>query len=169
MALPRKGLELDVACGPGRGALWAARRGFEVLAVDLSPVALARLERDARRRGLSIRTLALDLESAPPPSGPFVLITCLAYLQRDLFGPLAERLALGGWLAVEIATRRNLERHPRPGSRFLLEEGELPGLLEPLELAWSREGWIGEGAGARHLARALARRGPAPDSRPVAG
>lgn len=132
-----------------------------MLAVDLSPVALARLEQDARREGLPIRTLALDLQSAPLPAGPFVLITCLAYLQRDLFAALIERLAPGGWLAVEIATRRNLERHAHPGPRFLLEEGELPGLLAPLELAFYREGWSGEGPDARHLARALARRATA--------
>ena len=37
--LPR-GCALDIACGKGRNALFLAQRGFEVTAIDVSPVAL---------------------------------------------------------------------------------------------------------------------------------
>ena len=59
-------------------------------------------------------------------------------------------------LAVEIATLRNLERNARPSRRFLLEEGELPGLLAPLEILACEEDWFD----GRALARAVARRAP---------
>jgi cyclopropane fatty-acyl-phospholipid synthase-like methyltransferase len=142
-----------VAAGIGRVALWLARRGLDVKAVDVSPVALERLRSRAAAEGLSIGTRALDLASEPLPAGPWDLITCFHYLHRELFPEMAARLATGGLLVVEIATERNLERHASPSRRFLLREGELRGLLEPLEVVYFREGWFEDHAQARAIAR----------------
>ena len=67
---------------------------------------------------------------------------------------MAERLAVDGLLAVEIATERNLERHAKPSRRFLLGSGELVDLMHPLKLVFYREGWFDD----HHQARAIARR-----------
>ena len=64
-----------------------------------------------------------------------------------------ELLAAAGVFVCGVATRRNLERHTRPPERFLLEEGELEQLVAPLEVAWQREGWHGDHALARIVAR----------------
>lgn len=151
--LPRSGAALDVAAGAGRLACWLAARGLEVTALDISPVALARCRGEAAERGLRLRTLEIDLERAPLPEGPFVLIGCLHYLQRDLFPAFRERLATGGVLVCELATRRNLERHARPPARFLIEPGELLALCAPLEIVYYREGWLDGRAQARVIAR----------------
>ena len=45
--VPTGGRALDVACGRGAVALWLARRGLVVDAVDVSPVALAAAARRA--------------------------------------------------------------------------------------------------------------------------
>lgn len=151
---PPAGRALDVAAGRGRIALWLAARGLRVLAVDVSPVGLAQAEQAARAAGQRLETLAIDLEGEALPEGPFDVITCFHYLQRDLFPRLAVRLAPGGWLFAEIATVRNLERHAHPSRRFLLEPGELRGLCGGLEIVHFEEGWFDD----RHLARAAARR-----------
>lgn len=39
--VPSRGRALDLGCGPGRNAIWLARQGFDVDAVDLSSSALA--------------------------------------------------------------------------------------------------------------------------------
>jgi len=148
------GLALDVAAGRGRVALWLAARGLRVLAADVSPVGLERAEEAARASGLEVETLAIDLESEELPPGPFDVISCFHYLQRDLFPKLVARLAPAGWLVAEIATLRNLERHAHPSRRFLLGEGELPALCAPLEVVHFEEGWLD----GRHLARIAARR-----------
>jgi len=150
---PLRGRALDVAAGAGRIALWLAREGLEVLAVDVSPVALALARAAAESEGLVLETRALDLERDPLPPGPFDLVTCFDYLQRDLFPALAARLSPRGILACEIATVRNLERHAHPSRRFLLERGELKGLVGPLELLHYREGWWDDRAVARIAAR----------------
>jgi hypothetical protein len=51
-------------------------------------------------------------------------------------------------------TLRNLERHARPGRPYLLVEGELPTLVQGLEVLQYEEGWLEEG---RHEARLVAR------------
>jgi SAM-dependent methyltransferase len=126
-----------------------------VTLADLSDVALARAAAEARRRGLSLTTVAADLEEEAPPSGPWDLVLCLYFLHRPLLAALPALLAPGGLLVVAHATRRNLERHPRPGPRHVLEDGELPGLVPGLEVIRSVEGWLEEG---RHEARLVARR-----------
>ena len=42
LAAATPGRALDLACGEGRNALWLASRGWDVTAVDFSPVALPR-------------------------------------------------------------------------------------------------------------------------------
>lgn len=162
--LPHAGAALDVAAGAGRVALWLARRGLDVLALDVSPVGLERCRERAAREGLRVETRHHDLERTPLPEGPWALIACFAYLQRDLFPVMIERLAPGGLLVAEITTRRNLERHERPSARFLVEPNELLRLAPPLELVYYREGWL-EG---RSLARLVARKPQDPEvPRPV--
>jgi SAM-dependent methyltransferase len=48
------GTALDVGCGEGADALWLAGRGWQVTAVDISPVALARAAEQAAAAGSEI-------------------------------------------------------------------------------------------------------------------
>lgn len=52
---------LDMACGTGRHAHELARRGFEVVGVDISPDLLAIAEADAKAESLNASFLAADL------------------------------------------------------------------------------------------------------------
>jgi SAM-dependent methyltransferase len=155
---PAPGRLLEVAAGTARVARWFAARGWRALALDVSPVALGLAREAARAQGVQLETRACDLESEPLPQGPFELVACFHYLQRELFPALRASLAPGGCLVCEIATVRNLERHSRPAARFLLAPNELLQLCAPLEIVYYREGWLGD----RALARAVARRPVAP-------
>lgn len=153
--LPRAGRALDVAGGAGRNAVWLAKRGLAVTVCDISDTALALARDAARAEGLAFETMALDLETAPLPAGPWDVVLSFHYLQRDLFARWPEVLAPGGVLVFAQPTRSNLERHPKPGSSHLLEDGELPGLVQGLEVVRYEEGWLDEG---RHEARLVGRR-----------
>lgn len=152
--LPRRGRALDLAGGRGRHAVWLARRGLDVTLADVSEVGLRLAREAAESEGVRIRTVAVDLERDPAPPGPWDVIVVFHYLHRPLFERFPELLAPGGLLVYCQPTRRNLERHERPPARFLLEEGELPRLLGPLEVVRHEEGWLEEG---RHEARVVAR------------
>lgn len=58
--LPR-GKVLCLAEGEGRNAVFLAQRGFDVTAVDLSPVGLAKARRLAEQQGVGISTIVADL------------------------------------------------------------------------------------------------------------
>ncbi len=157
--LPRRGRALDVGGGAGRNALALARRGLDVTLADISPVGLDLARAEAERAGVPLATVALDfeLELDATPAGPWDLILQLHYLHRPLFARYPALLAPGGLLVVVHPTRTNLERHSKPGPDFLLEDGELPGLVSSLEIVRYEEGWLDEG---RHEARLVARRAP---------
>jgi len=153
--LPRRGRALDVGGGSGRNALWLARRGLEVTLADVSDVALERAAAAARAEALTLETVRVDLEAEPLPPGPWDLILCAYFLHRPLFAAFTAALSAGGWLVVAHSTRSNLQRHPRPGPDHVLEDGELPTLIQGLEVVRYEEGWLESG---RHEARIVARK-----------
>ncbi|MEU1214079.1 class I SAM-dependent methyltransferase [Streptomyces sp. NPDC005791] len=71
---------LDLGCGDGGDALWLGRQGWRVTAVDISAVAVGRLEGLARSHGLGDRVTAErhDVHESFPHGG-FDLI-CAHYL-----------------------------------------------------------------------------------------
>lgn len=151
--LPTSGRALDVAGGPGHDALWLALRGLDVTLADISDTALERAAEAAREAGVTLNLQRVDLEEEPLPPGPYALVVCLGFLWRPLFPALPGVLAPGGLFVFAQPTRSNLQRHAHPSARFLLEDGELPGLLQGLKVVSYTEGWTEEG---RHEARLVA-------------
>lgn len=152
--LPKRGRAIDVAGGAGRNAIWLAQRGLDVTIADVSAVGLELAGRRAAEAGVTIRTLCTDLEQQPFPPGPWDLILSVRYLQRPLFKIYPQVLAPGGTLVVIQPTKTNLERHPKPPPEFLLDDGELPGLIFGLKVVHFEEGWL---ADDRHDAVVVAR------------
>jgi SAM-dependent methyltransferase len=71
------GSALDLACGEGGDALWLARRGWQVTAVDFAAAALRRGAAQAEAAGLAdrVRWVQADLGAGWQPSGRFDLVT----------------------------------------------------------------------------------------------
>lgn len=59
----RSGKILDVACGDGRNAIYLARLGYQVIAIDFSEEALSRLNYFINKESLKIETRLIDLSS----------------------------------------------------------------------------------------------------------
>ena len=140
--LPPSGRALDVACGRGRHALWLARHGFATTAIDRDPSAVAALDARAHHEGLPLTVLARDLEGDAAPLGEvaYDLIVVVHYLHRPLFPALIAALAPGGVLVYETFTVAQAARGRPTNPAFLLEPGELPRLVAPLEVCAAREG-----------------------------
>ena len=97
--LARAGRALDLAAGLGRNAIWLARRGLDVVAVDVSSVACDHLRARAGELGLPIVVLQRDVAAGPLPAGPFDLIVVVNFLDRALASTIEQRLVGGGLLA----------------------------------------------------------------------
>lgn len=85
---------LDLACGPGRHTILAARAGWRVTAVDSSEEALRQL----RAACPGAKLVQADLEQSGVRLGTrrWDLIVQTLYLNRRLFVPIAEALRPGG-------------------------------------------------------------------------
>jgi SAM-dependent methyltransferase len=69
------GRVLDVGCGEGADAVWLARGGWEVTALEVSGVALERAKAHAREAGVTIRWVHAELEQAEFDAAPFDLVS----------------------------------------------------------------------------------------------
>ena len=144
--LPRlpRGRALDVACGAGRNALFLAANGYEVTALDVSVVGLARGRRAAAERGLSIDWLCADLDDPERalPTGGFNLIVWARYVHPKLMPYLIARLATGGALLCEqhLMTDEPVAGPTSPG--FRLAPGELERSSTGLRIEHSYEGLV---------------------------
>jgi SAM-dependent methyltransferase len=65
---------LEIGAGTGTNAIWMAERGFDVLGVDISSLAVERADAKMERRALRCRFAAIDFLAAPLPDGPFQFV-----------------------------------------------------------------------------------------------
>jgi 2-polyprenyl-3-methyl-5-hydroxy-6-metoxy-1,4-benzoquinol methylase len=154
--LPASGRALDVACGRGRHALWLAERGLNVLALDRDAAAISLVRDNAAQRAVPVTALTVDLEGGHGSLalGAFDVIVVVHYLHRPLFPGLTAALRPGGLLIYETFTRKQAARGKPTNPDFLLEEGELRRLVQPLEIVDYREGLFEE----REVASVVARK-----------
>jgi SAM-dependent methyltransferase len=94
------GRALDLACGTGRHAIYLARLGWQVTAVDAAPAAIDRLRRAAPEIDAQVADLERGEYRIEPAS--FDLICDFYYLQRDLFAAIREGVRPGGVFAGAI-------------------------------------------------------------------
>jgi SAM-dependent methyltransferase len=101
------GRALDLGCGEGADAIWLARQGWRVTAVDISQVALDRAEEHAVAAGVErlVEWQCCDL-GASFPSGTFDLVSA-QFLQSEIDLPreailrtAAAAVAPGGVLLI---------------------------------------------------------------------
>lgn len=97
---------LCVAEGEGRNAVWLAEQGHRVTAVDASAVGLAKAQKLAQQRGVTISTEVADLGIYPLASESFDLVVSIyAHAPRE----------------ARISLHKNIVTALRPGGLLLLE------------------------------------------------
>jgi SAM-dependent methyltransferase len=113
---PRGYKMLDVACGSGQLALWAARDGVDVTGVDIAPNLVQRAQARAKAEGLNARFFEGDAEALPFADSSFDVV---ASLIGAMFAPRPELVA------------RELLRVCRPGGMIAMGN-------------WTPEGFVGQ-------------------------
>jgi SAM-dependent methyltransferase len=69
------GRALDVGCGEGADAIWLARRGWTVTAIDISDLAVRRAREAAERAGATVEWVCGDALRTPFPARSFDLVS----------------------------------------------------------------------------------------------
>lgn len=153
------GRALDLACGTGRDAVFAAACGWKVTAIDVLPDALERARSLAERYALALEPIEwrqADLARDPPAfETPFDLVFAFRFLHRPLLARMRAWVRSGGSVICETFTTLHRARHGKPArDDQVLRPGEWPGLLPGFEIRHHSEEWHG----ADHTARVWALR-----------
>lgn len=132
---------LCLAEGQGRNAVWLAQHGFDVTAVDQSPVGLERARELATERGVEIATRAVDLADYDMGTGVWDSVVAIfahlpPRLRRNVHARVVRALKPGGTVLLEAYTP---DKYTQPG------QGGPP----PSQKDWTmtREGLLAEFAG----------------------
>ncbi len=111
--IPQGGRVLCLGEGEGRNGVWLARQGFQVEAVDGSPVGLEKARQLAARHGVRLGTTVTDLAAYTPEAGAFdavvlVFLHLPPELRRAVHARAAAALRPGGVVLLEAFTPRQL-------------------------------------------------------------
>lgn len=152
------GRALELGCGLGHNAIWLAEQGWQVDAVDISPVGLARAAELAHSRQAVVQWIAADLDdlSWEPPRSKYDLIVVFRFLDRLRLPQLIEEsLAPGGLLVYETFSVGQLSRPDNhlKNPAFALNPGELPTLFPQLTALDYEEANLDDRCVGRLLAR----------------
>ncbi|MDH5516524.1 MAG: methyltransferase domain-containing protein [Gammaproteobacteria bacterium] len=137
--LADKGRALDLACGLGANAIFLARKGYQVTAVDYSAVALEKLDRFAESENLSINSRLIDLENFEGALGNYDLIVVSYYLQRELFPLILSAINSGGMLFYQTFSGIADNMSGPKNAAFRLKRSELLALSSGHEILYYRE------------------------------
>ena len=92
--------------GEGRNAIFLAKKGFDVTAIDASDVGLLKLEKRAKEENLHIETICIDLKHWEPKEKYDVIITSFLHVHEDerpmLFEKIEESLLSDGYFVAEF-------------------------------------------------------------------
>ena len=123
------GPTLEIGAGTGTNAIWMAERGFDVLGVDVSPLATERAQAKMEGRTVGCRFAVWDILAVPPLDGSFQFVFdrgCFHVFDepgdRQRFATqVAAALAPGGiWLSL-IGSTEGLPREVGPPRRSACE------------------------------------------------
>ena len=152
------GRALDVACGPARNAVYLAKRGFVVDAVDNSREGLEMARAFMREQRVSVNLVFADLGRYVIRPGLYDLILNFFYLDRRIMPALIDGLKVGGYLIFESFTKDNFRFMRSKDPTHYLDPNELLGLVRGTRVLSYREGTVIEAGMVRAVARLLARK-----------
>lgn len=156
---------IDVACGTGRNAIYLARRGWHVDAVDIAQVALDHLSETATADDLPITCIQMDLEDAwRNPTDPFTpdrydLAIMIRYTNMPLIGALRDVVKADGYIIIEEHLVSDADVVGPRNQKFCVLPGVLRDAAAGLDIVCYREGIVTDPDGRpAALAQLVARR-----------
>jgi SAM-dependent methyltransferase len=116
--LPAGAKVLDLCCGQGRHSLELARRGFQVVGVDLSEALLYAARKRAESEGLSVIFLLCDMREIDFSNefdAVINMFTSFGYLESEaedekVLAKVAQALKSGGKFLLDVVNRDRLVR-----------------------------------------------------------
>lgn len=152
------GRALDVAAGSGRNAIFLARHGFDVDAIDSSPVAVEKGRKMADKAGANLNFINADLSAYTIAEESYDLIINFNFLERSLIPSMKKGLKKDGAILFETFTVDQSDLGPPTNRDYLLNHNELLSLFGDLYITFYKEGIFGEEERKKALASIVARK-----------
>jgi tellurite methyltransferase len=151
------GRALDLACGAGRHSLYLAKQGWQVMAVDGSPLAIEILHERAREQKLNVDARVADLEHSEfeIEPGAYDLISDCYYLQRSLIPKMQSGVRPGG---IVVAIVHLADSDQPQGTPTRARPGELRGYFTDWKILHEYEGTSRETCHQRPVAELVAQK-----------
>jgi len=137
--LPKTGKALDLACGRAGNAIYLAKRGFDVDAVDISPIVLSSVEQYVSQQNLSITCICQDIEKNGLIDEKYDVIVVSYFLDRALFPEIIRALKPNGLLFYETWSQKKVDDSGPNNLDFRLKATELLKLTSALRPLFYRE------------------------------
>ncbi|WP_157753521.1 methyltransferase domain-containing protein [Thiomicrorhabdus chilensis] len=120
------GTAIDLGCGGGRDAVFLAKQGWKVTAIDQESRVIKRAKQLASRAGASVKWKCCDLKKAGClPETEFDLVLVMRFLNRNLYSEIDARVKPGGWLVFQTFVE-GVEVFGSPKNpNYILRKGEL--------------------------------------------
>jgi len=149
--MPQGAKILDLCCGQGRHSLELARRGFEVVGVDLSEALLYAARERAESEGLNVTFLQCDMREidfSDEFNAIINMFTSFGYLESEaedekVLVKVAQALKSGGKFLLDVVNRDRLVRdfqgrewHAADEGWLVLEERTFDHLSGRIETRW---------------------------------
>lgn len=139
-ALP-DGRALDIATGPGRNAVFLAKNGYTVDALDQSRVGLDITRQKAEAEGVGVNCIQADATEFHYPAGRYEVITISFYRILDRLADVKAALAPGGILFYEHHLRSSEDALVGPSTdRYRFAANELLRACLDLTILYYDEG-----------------------------
>lgn len=140
--IPDSGRALDIACGRGAQTVWLAQRGLDVVALDVSDVAITLTKAAAETSGVipCVDASRRDLGGGLPTDlGTFEIIICQRFRSEAVLESIPAHLCKGGTAFITTLSVVGLDREPG-------EHHAMPGELNEtfsganVNIVWHHEG-----------------------------
>ncbi|MEX1664171.1 class I SAM-dependent methyltransferase [Zhongshania arctica] len=160
--LAKRGTALDLACGLGRNAIQLAQHGLQCDAIDISDVAIDRLQKYANHNNLNINAERADIERDGIGSKKYDVIVVSYFLFRPLLPAIVRALKPGGLLFYQtfvrpITSENGVILKSPANASFYLEKNELCAQFKQLEIRYYQETILDRNTSTAPVAMLVAR------------
>lgn len=137
---------IDLGCGGGRDAVYLAKEGWQVTAIDHEARVIKRAKQLANRAGASVKFRNCDLKKTGClTEQTFDLVLVMRFLNRDLFNQIKQMVKPGGWIVFQTFSK-GCEKFGSPKNpNFILKPNELAEVFADFQIITDRIDEISDG------------------------